>query len=93
MSEKSIMLHRQGEWLTQQIGDELLMLNAEQGKYVSLSPIALRIWEMIQTPMRVETIYAQFVEAFDVTPEICRSDVDAFVAQMIQNGLAAFTDV
>ncbi len=56
-----MMLQRQGDWLAQPVGEEMLMMSPAQGNYVSLSPVARRIWEMIETPTTIDAICAQLV--------------------------------
>jgi hypothetical protein len=79
---------RRGDWLSANTGEGLVMLNPDRGDYVGLSRVGARIWELIETPREVAEICALLVSEFDVTPETCRVEVEAFVAELLRNGVA-----
>lgn len=79
-------VQRQGDWLTARVGDELVMMSAEQGNYVGLTEIGARIWELIELPQEVDALCNQLQEEFDVSAETCRSDVEAFLNELVKHG-------
>lgn len=77
-----MLLEKQGDWISARVGDEIVMMSAEQGKYVGLNDVGARIWELIDEPRSVESLCAQLVEEFDVTDETCRAEVADFVDKL-----------
>jgi hypothetical protein len=84
-----MMVKRAGDWLSSKVGDELVMMSAKQGNYIGLSPIGARIWEIIETPCSMDALCAQLVDEYDVTIEECRSDVRAFLDDLMSHGAVA----
>jgi hypothetical protein len=74
-------------FVTAPVNNELMMLNVEQGAYYSLDPIAARIWELIETPARVQDIVAALQVRYAVSQEECQADVLSFLAKLRENGM------
>jgi hypothetical protein len=85
----SMMVRRKGEWLSAKVGDELVMMSAEQGEYVGMSEVGARIWELIESPQELETLCGKLQEEFEVSPEACRTDVEAFLNELVKHGAVA----
>lgn len=66
---------------------ELVMLDTEAGRYMGLSPVGTRIWELIEQPRTVAEIADLLQSEYDVSAEVCRRETLAFVAQLAENGL------
>lgn len=80
-------VRRNGEWLSASVGAESVMMSIETGAYVALTRVGARIWELVERPMAVSVLCARLAEEFDVTPEVCRTEVEAFLADL-QNARA-----
>jgi hypothetical protein len=81
-----MMIRRQSEWLGAQVGDELLMMSAVTGDYVGLSEIGARIWELLEKPQELEVLCGRLREEFDVSDQVCRSDVENFLKELAGHG-------
>jgi hypothetical protein len=84
-----MIIRRQGDWLAAKVGDELVMMSAEKGNYIGLSEVGARIWELIETPQHVDAVCARLQEEFDVTPDVCRADVETFLNELEKHGAIA----
>lgn len=69
------------------VGDELVMLSVELGKYYALNGGAAAVWQSIEQPMTVEQLCAGLQERFDVSPEECHKDVSQFLEELRDKGL------
>jgi hypothetical protein len=84
-----MMIRRQGDWLTAKVGGELVMMSAAKSNYIGLSDVGARIWELIETPRSLDEVCAQLVQEFEVAPEVCRAEVEAFLNDLVKDGAAA----
>jgi len=85
-----MMVRKQGDWLAAKVGDELVMMSAEKGNYIGLSEVGARIWELIETPQDVDAICVRLQEEYDdVTPEVCRAEVETFLNDLVKHGAIA----
>ena len=83
------MVRRQGDWLSAKVGDELVMMSAEKGNYIGLSEVGVRIWELIEAPQELEMVIEKLQQEYDVPPETCRAEVDAFLKELVTHGAVA----
>jgi len=84
-----MLVRKQGDWLAAKVGDELVMMSAEKGNYIGLSNIGARIWEMIETPQELDAVCARLLDEYDVTPEVCRAEVQNFLDELVKHGAIA----
>ena len=79
---------RHPDMLSAEIGGEAVMMSIEKGAYFGLNPIATRIWDLIEQPQTIAELIAVISEEYDVSDEQCAADVQEFVADMIERGIA-----
>lgn len=80
-----MIVQRKGDWLSAKVGDELVMMSAAKGNYLGLSEVGARIWELIETRTPVEDICARLQAEFEVSAEVCRTEVEAFLHELAAN--------
>ncbi|MGN6717148.1 MAG: PqqD family peptide modification chaperone [Candidatus Binatia bacterium] len=80
-----MMIRRQGEWLSAKVGEELVMMSVSKGDYLGLTEVGTRIWELIETPQELGNLCGKLQDEFDVSSEICRADVEAFLNELAKH--------
>lgn len=83
-----MIARRTGDWITAKVGDELVMMSAENGRYLGLNEVGSRVWELIEAPRELVDLCGVLELEFDVTPEVCRAEVEAFLNELVSNGAA-----
>ena len=81
-----MIFHRHVAWISAGIGDQRVMMNVETEDYVGLTKVGARIWELIERPLSADDICARLLAEFDVTPDICRAEVDVFLDELRKHG-------
>lgn len=82
-------VQKQDGWLAAKVGEELVMMHADKINYIGLSEVGARIWELIETPRDVAAICAQLQQEYDVTPDVCRAEVESFLNELVKHGAIA----
>lgn len=77
-----MLFSRNGDWISARVGDEIVMMSVEAGKYIGLNRVGARIWELMETPQSPDTLIAQLVGDFDVNKATCRAEVDSFLQSL-----------
>lgn len=85
----NMTIRRKGDWLSAMVGEELVMMSAETGNYVTISRVGARLWELIERPQTMDALCTRLVQEFEVTPQACRADVQAFLDEMVTHGAIA----
>lgn len=72
------------EWLEAEVKDELLMMHADSGRFVSLNDTGTFLWNRMNEPRDVETLARELSAEFEVSEEQARSDVKEWIAVMCE---------
>ncbi|MBO9711653.1 PqqD family protein [Sphingomonas sp.] len=88
-----MIVRRQGDWITAKVGDELVMMSTEKGKYIGLSDVGACVWALIEAPRSVDEVCAQLEREFDVAPDVCRADVETFLEELVRHGVATLDSI
>lgn len=73
--------------LTAAVGDELLMMSVELGKYFNLNPVGARIWELLETTHTVDGLIEALTADYEVSAETARAEVERFLGALDERGL------
>jgi hypothetical protein len=66
-----------------QVGEDLMALHIERGVYIGLDTVGSHIWEQLTTPMTVRSLCKRLLATYEVSPEVCRQETLAFVADLV----------
>jgi hypothetical protein len=80
-------IRRNSDILTAQLDEMLLMMSVEQGKYFGLNGAGPRIWELLEQPLTEDELVAALLDEYEVTREICVTEVAAFLAGLRERHL------
>lgn len=67
---------------------ETVLMSIEHGSYFGIGGTGSLIWERLEQPQTEDALVEAVRVAYDVSEEDCRRDVAAFLATLIENGLA-----
>jgi hypothetical protein len=85
-------LKRRDEYIWRDLDGEVVILNDEGTQVCLLNKTAARIWTLADGTRTLEEIAAEVCEQFDVSAEEALSDVHEFAAQLLDAGLAEWSD-
>lgn len=69
------------------VGEEVVILNMEDGLYFGLEDVSARIWKLLQEPVAVREIERVLLEEYDVEPERCHDEVLRLIADLVEQNL------
>jgi len=68
--------------LSSDIGDEMVMMDINLGKYFSLKGPSGRVWELIGNGTTVQAIFDVLIEEYDVEAEQCQQELLALLKDL-----------
>lgn len=80
------MISRSPGWISARVGDEIMLMSTERGKYIGLTETGARIWDVLEAPRTADYLCGQLCHEYDISPVLCRIQVDAFVLDMEKQG-------
>ena len=81
------ILKRTNKALASAIDDEVVMFDADAGKYYGLNSVAAAVWNMLEEPATIEEICDQLTKEYDVVKEKCMDEVLGFLPGLQEKGL------
>jgi hypothetical protein len=66
---------------------EKVMMNLDKGKYYGLNSIGSHIWEIIKSPLSVESVILKLLAEYDIDEKTCKESVMTFLERMYKEGL------
>ena len=73
------------------LDEEIVILNMAKNNYIALNEIGRRIWELLESPIRVEDLNVLLSREFTATPEQIAADVLPFLNNLEDEGLVHVT--
>lgn len=80
-------VQRNPEMVSGNMDGEVVMLSIQRGEYFGLDKIGSRIWELLETPLKIEEIKTTLLEEYEVDEETCLRDLIEFLEDLQIKGL------
>lgn len=69
------------------VDGEAILMHIEDGKFAALKSTGLRIWDLLETPQRVEDICNSLLAEFEVSEEVCQAQTLGFLQGLLDRTL------
>lgn len=73
---------------TQEVDDEIIILDMNTENYFGLNKIGSAIWQVIKEKPVLNEVYETLLERYDVESEVLMADLENFVEKLLKSGLA-----
>ena len=77
------VVRRSDALLSTSLGDDVVMMDVEQGAYYGLEAVAARIWALTEQPLSVGSLCDLLVTEYQISPERCQQEVLAFLVELL----------
>jgi hypothetical protein len=81
ITERCVVLRRSAQ-ISSVVGDGIVILNLEDGTYYGLNSVGARIWDLIEKPVLISTVWHQIVEEYAVDEDQCLTDLVTLLQEM-----------
>ena len=73
--------------LARELDGESILLNLESETYFGLDEVGTRIWALLTGAPTIQAAYEALLAEYDVAPDVLRQDLEALLAQLLEQGL------
>lgn len=80
-------LFRAQDLLSTELDQETVLMSIDAGAYYGMAETARSIWEKLEKPLTFSALVDELVKEYQITPEACAADLQAFLGVMEQEGL------
>jgi hypothetical protein len=78
--------------LLQELDGEAVLLNLKIGQYYGMDKNSYSMYRTLLTSESVQAAYESLLQEYEVEPEQLRSDLEKFLAHLLENGLVVYAD-
>jgi hypothetical protein len=80
-------ISRSEDLMFSQLGDEIVIMSIEKGRYFALDDVAARIWTLMEQPIIVHDLCEGLLAAYDVKADECVADTLELLQRLNHHGL------
>lgn len=74
------------------VADDAILLDIDSGYFFQLNRTAARIWSLLETPLTFGRLCASLGQEFGIDADVCRADVQEFVADLNERGIVELAE-
>ena len=78
--------------LLQDLEGEAVLLNLKNGQYYGMDENSFHMYKSLIASESVQAAYQVLSEEYEVEPSKLKSDLDRFLAHLLENGLLVYAD-
>lgn len=82
ISVDSIVKRLDSNLIISEVDNEIIMMDLENGSYISLNYTGKAIWERIKDPIRVKDLIENLMNNFNIDEEACTFDTINFLTKI-----------
>ena len=84
LQNRAITLRRNEDLLTSEVGDDLVMMSIQDGKYFAMNRTGSYIWNILENQMPYNELCEKLSTTFQIPISQCLEDVDPFIEELIR---------
>jgi len=82
-----VVVTRSPDQVSADLSGEVVILGMRDSVYYGVDQVAARVWALLQTPMRLQSVVDTLLAEYDVAAADCADAVLAFVSTLEAKGL------
>ncbi|NTW32670.1 MAG: PqqD family protein [Bacteroidetes bacterium] len=84
---ESIVQRKDSQIMASELSDELVMMDMENGNYISLNKTGRIIWEQIEKPIQVKELLQYLIKKYNVEKQQCSNDTLNYLEKINEQNL------
>jgi hypothetical protein len=78
--------------LLQDLNGEAVLLNLENGQYYGMDENSFHMYKTLIASPTVQNAYETLLQEYETTSDQLKTDLDQFLAHLLENGLVVYAD-
>jgi hypothetical protein len=66
-------------FIANKLGEEMVMMNMDNGDFITLNNVGADIWELSKQPISVQDLVQKLLGIYNITPEQCTGETISFL--------------
>jgi hypothetical protein len=81
------LVKRSSDIIASEVDGEVVMMSVDKGMYFGLDSTGRDIWNKLEQPKSINKICDELQREYNAEAEVLKSDVLAFVKELLENGI------
>jgi hypothetical protein len=83
----NVVSRNENKFLISQLGDEMVLMDIEQGHYINVNPVGSFIWNKLIVPVAVKDLVVSLTEEYDIAAVQCEEETLRFLQKMQEHNM------
>ena len=85
MNRENIVCRNEEKFMISNLGDEVVLMDIQQGHYININPVGSAIWNKLSTPLAVKDLITLLVDEYGISTAQCEGDTLKFLQKLQQH--------
>lgn len=91
ITETSLIQRNETKFLASALGEEIVMMNTDNGDYIGVNSVGSDIWNLLTEPTRVDELVTKVGELYDADEAQLKTEINEFVQRMLKQDMIVVT--
>jgi hypothetical protein len=87
ITDEHMIVRNQEKYIANKLGDEIVMMNLENGNFVTMNNVGTDIWNLTERPLTIKDIVSQLMKAYEISEDQCRAETLKFLQQSTEQNI------
>ena len=92
LTSNTLLQRQDARHLTNNVGEEIVLLDLETGDYLGLNRVAATIWRLLEKPKTLQELESALMAEYETDLQTCQHETHAFLRRIAGLGMLVFTD-
>lgn len=88
--ETKFLKRKEDIFIMSPVGDEIVLMNIETGKYLGINRVGTEVWNLLEQPKTFNQLLEEILNEFEVTKQQAEDEVKIFLSQLDNYNLIEF---
>lgn len=85
LSKETIVRRNERNFLVSRVGEEVVLMDIQNGQYIGLNAVGSAIWEKLEQPVAIHDVVHALTAEYAVSLQLCEQETLLFLQKMMQH--------
>ncbi len=87
LTPNAILYKKEEKLLISNVGNDLIMMDVDNGNYITLNAVGSAIWAKLESPISFKDLILSLTDEYEIDAKQCELETTAYLKTMLQHQL------
>jgi len=87
IEKTNVVCRNEEKFLISHLGDEIVLMDIQQGQYININPVGRSVWDKLATPVAVKDLITSLKEEYEISAAQCEEETLKFLQKIGQHNM------